>query len=105
MIWWVLRVIGIGSLGWFANNFLQDYQDSQYNKALAANAQVALEQAVIVHASRNDILSDRLQEREAELEWARSQKESDELIKQQLRSKNAELDKALQLIIDPRLAP
>ena len=105
MIWWVLRVIGIGSLGWFANNFLQDYQESQYNKALAENAREVLQQAVVEHATRNDILSDRLQEREAELEWARDQKESDELIKQQLRSENAELDKALQLIIDPRLAP
>ena len=105
MIWWIIRIVGFASLGWFANTALDTFQESQANKELAEVAQVALEQAVIHHATRSDILSERLIDREAELQWARNQKANDELIKQTLRSENAELEETLAFMLDPRLAP
>jgi len=116
MIWWVIRFVMLASIGWFANTALDTYQESRANKAAAEKAIVekieAAEQALIREAQlkgealrREQILSDALEARQAELIWARDQKENDELIKEQLRSENAELDKALRLIIDPQLAP
>jgi len=116
MIWWVIRFVMLASIGWFANTALDTYQESRANKAAAEQAIVekieAAEQALIREAQlkgealrREQILSDALEARQSELIWARDQKENDELIKEQLRSENAELDKALRLIIDPQLAP
>ena len=119
MFWlarYALLAVVFGGASWWLHNAVDAYNDSQANEAaLVAEKEAhakAVEAALIEEArlkgealKREQILSDALEKREAELVWARDQKANDESIKAELRANDTKLDECLGLIVDPRLLP